>query len=279
MFFLYYIVFLFKPYVYISFYLHSNFDPLYGVSTQITLPTQSLSSKAKFLVKQVLIHLKKFRSSFAKLSNFTFLLPRSSRISFLLLSDHIIQYLPPRLLANHSIKADNLLLDRRLTPFSPFNDGTSSTLTVATLGYGNPSELNRLIQSLESIEACNISLMIIGGNPNSKSKSSLISYYPPRTPLSRAQMTSLISSVDIALVLQKRDTRFVCSGAPLEAISYSKPILYYGDICTKSILCRNGIYGLSFSDCTSLSRELKSLAVRDSYILFYQRFLSSLRSS
>ena len=170
----------------------------------------------------------------------------------------------------------HLLILKKLDPISPFYLGETTKLTIATQGYGNPYELNKLTYSLERAGITNLSIMVIGGNPYSLRTSQLISYYPPTYALKREEITSLMHHVDFLLILQKRDTRLVCSASPLEAISYGKPVLHYGDDCTLKIFDRFMIKSVKCDCMDDLVDSILRLSTISDYTKFYNSFSKSI---
>ena len=267
------------PKVNITFYIHSNLDLNYNLPVQRSLSNGSFLSFVKYHIKRFLLLKMYIENHFWNLKKFLLAFPLNPRIRFRVLSDHILDSLPKKILSKHSITADNLIMHKKSDFSSPFYDGLSSTLTLATQGYGNPYELNKLLFCLESSGVENISIMVIGGNPNSIRNSPLISYYPPPTALSRSDINKLMNDVDVVLILQRRDTRLVCSAAPLESISYRKPVFHYGDACTTRILQRHALHSLKCNTHIDLSESIRYFSHPANYATFYKSFIESIHSS
>ena len=176
--FIYLFVFFSNVDVSIDFLLHSNLDTRYGLPIHFAKPSFTFKSLAKYIRANLYLFYFRLNNTILNFSRYLPLLPYNSRIRCILLSDHILTSIPPRIRRSLNFIPDNISLDIQSIPISPYYANPNNRLTLATLGYGNPDQFNAFTKQISQLNLPNISLMVIGGNPHLINPSPLISFYP-----------------------------------------------------------------------------------------------------
>lgn len=153
----------------------------------------------------------------------------SSQHQYILLSDHIQQYLSD---SNHirDISFQTIPLPRKMTDWSPAPHGCKVIFGV--FGYGLPSALETIFKMLQDAEVYgSYEVRLIGNMPRYLSRYRNV-LLMRESALLRSEMEQFNRDVNIQLILYPSDSyRLSASGSIFEALAYSKPIIHLSNPC------------------------------------------------